>query len=476
MFLTALDLVVGNIGPLDRKLCNIVNNNCDRKSQNMDSTQLSVFSQVISYFTNKDPSYKGKEIEEDNYKGLEMATLSSSNVEEDLLAKKAQRLHEAHKMNNEQSEWFKSVANEPAYQFPSQCFLPSSKRKDLKMQQTDFPTSQVAYNINSNCYENLPVHQTVNNPYSLYPEEELYYPEFNHFEMNQDLEESEQSFQPLSYLYDNIIEFVENTIVQYICQRSSPSPYRLAGEVLARSKLNPNATEFKPTEKIVENHDEKDIQEVIKECEMKTKSVDENIICCKKNAPLLATKCPSEKDIQSCSKICDTDKPENSICDNEEDETDWLSEDESDWDSEEESGGQCIEIDPAEFEDLFSCPLMVSNLSSCQNQSSNKRKIEICKQTEELESSPNSIDKINRKYFDDEVRQSPCNLSNKCVRFCDDIKIIEEPEEIAEELQNARISDFSKRQADKERMERLIAPILMEVHRAKVFEKLHGSS
>merc|ERR1712131_185523 len=101
------------------------------------------------------------------------------------------------------------------------------------MQQTEFPTSQVAYNINSNCYENLPVHQTVNNPYCLYPEE-VYYPEFNNFEMTQEFEESEQSFQPLSYLYDNIIDFVENTIVQYICQRSSPSPYRLAAEVLAR--------------------------------------------------------------------------------------------------------------------------------------------------------------------------------------------------------------------------------------------------
>jgi len=475
MFLTALDLLVGNIGPLDRKLCNIVNNNCDSKSQIMDSTQLSVFSQVISYFTNKDPSYKGKEIEEDTYKGLEMATLSNSNVEEDLLAKKAQRLHEAHKMNNEQSEWFKSVANEPAYQFPSQCFLPPFKRKDSKVQQTDFPTSQVAYNINSNCYENLPVHQTVNNPYSLYPEEELYYPEFDNFEMNQELEESEQSFQPLSYLYDNIIDFVENTIVQYICQRSSPSPYRLAGEVLARSKLNPNATEFKPTEKIEENHDEEDNQDVIDKFDKETKSVDENIICCKKNAPLLSKKCQSEKDVQGCSKICDTDKTENSICDNE-DETDWLSDDESDWDSEEESGGQCIDIDPAEFEDLFSCPLLLSNLSSCQNQSSNKIKSEICKETQEIESSPNSIDKINKRYFDDEAKQSSCNLSNKCVRFCDDIKIIEEPEEIAEELQNARISDFSKRQADKERMERLIAPILTEVHRAKVFEKLHGSS
>jgi len=54
------------------------------------------------------------------------------------------------------------------------------------------------------------------------------------------------------------------------------------------------------------------------------------------------------------------------------------------------------------------------------------------------------------------------------------VVVIEEPDDIAEDLQNARISDFPARKADQERMERLLAPILTKVHRDKMFQKIYG--
>ncbi len=40
----------------------------------------------------------------------------------------------------------------------------------------------------------------------------------------------------------------------------------------------------------------------------------------------------------------------------------------------------------------------------------------------------------------------------------------------------ARISDFASRQADKERRERLLAPILTKEHRDKVYQRLQATS
>ena len=69
---------------------------------------------------------------------------------------------------------------------------------------------------------------------------------------------------------------------------------------------------------------------------------------------------------------------------------------------------------------------------------------------------------------------SSCRKSGKYVTFSDDVKIIEEPEDLANDLQNARISDFPKRQADRERMERLLAPILTVGHRGEIYQKIYG--
>ena len=50
---------------------------------------------------------------------------------------------------------------------------------------------------------------------------------------------------------------------------------------------------------------------------------------------------------------------------------------------------------------------------------------------------------------------------------------VEDPE-MSEALHEARKSDFVQRQVDKERMERLLAPIFAKTHREKIFNALYG--
>merc|ERR1712004_642344 len=63
------------------------------------------------------------------------------------------------------------------------------------------------------------------------------------------------------------------------------------------------------------------------------------------------------------------------------------------------------------------------------------------------------------------------------VRFSDEAtwQVIEEPEDLAEDLCEARCSDLEQRRADRERMERLLGPVFAAVHRRKMFCKIYGS-
>ena len=65
------------------------------------------------------------------------------------------------------------------------------------------------------------------------------------------------------------------------------------------------------------------------------------------------------------------------------------------------------------------------------------------------------------------------NKKIKQVRFSDNIIIILEPDHISDHLKQSRISDFSRRQADMNRMERMLSPILSSEHRKKIFERLY---
>merc|ERR1712115_368320 len=89
--------------------------------------------------------------------------------------------------------------------------------------------------------------------------------------------------------------------------------------------------------------------------------------------------------------ICDIENNEvcdsfsDSLSDDSDDDcmSDDYDDDDSDWDSEEQSTGQCVEIDPSEFEDLFPSPLLLSNLSICQSKSSGP-KTKICTENPSL--------------------------------------------------------------------------------------------
>jgi hypothetical protein len=57
----------------------------------------------------------------------------------------------------------------------------------------------------------------------------------------------------------------------------------------------------------------------------------------------------------------------------------------------------------------------------------------------------------------------------KKVRFNPILNIIFEPENIANDLKKARMSNYQQKQADKTRMERLLSSILSPDHRKKMF-------
>jgi len=495
-------------------------------SPNSVSKRSSVLSQVISYFT----SYSSAtEAEERSFKperrvdNSKMESFESKGSESACLSKKAQMLHSAHKMNDQQSEWFKNTSEAPPFNFPpanQESFQAYSKQKQFKSTEPEGSTSQFALNINSNCYENLQVHQTNHNPYSPYIEEECHPSEFQYFQFEHETEVPQPTFLPFGNLYDNIMDFVETTIVQYVCQRTNPSPLRLAAEILAKSKLNPNANEFTPmvknpavieTEgKIEEKNNSDNLEEFIEDDNTKlvdmekTQEIEGTIINMENEIQQELVK--KEKgepldEVPNCSKLVQCNASHNSICDlkltcggynsgndcyNEDSDDDCFSDDyddDSDWDSEEQSTGQCVEIDPSEFDDLFASPLLVTNLRICQNKSSSSGP-KICavikpssSAKHELNPLNRTISEINSQFFDqDQIISSGCTTFKKCVKFCDVVDVIDEPEDLAEDLQNARISDFPARQADRERMERLLAPIMTKMHRDKMFKKIYGET
>ncbi len=65
------------------------------------------------------------------------------------------------------------------------------------------------------------------------------------------------------------------------------------------------------------------------------------------------------------------------------------------------------------------------------------------------------------------------NIKCKSVQFNLSPFIINEPEDIAQDLQEARKSDFMQRKADAARFERLLSPIFSLEHRTKIWNKLY---
>lgn len=171
--------------------------------------------------------------------------------------------------------------------------------------------------------------------------------------------------------------------------------------------------------------------------------------------------------------------------------------DEDWWDSDEEPCTPSQEIDPTEFQDLFQCGLLVSNLP-LSSLPTNPCKISIiCKPSLERATSPETsssftsvacimlasnpdkactrLDRVNRIY-NDIFPDEGVKASKVVVKFSDNIEVIEEPEDMVDDLAKARISDFKQRMADKERKEKLLAPVFTKIHRQKMFRKIYGEN
>jgi len=359
-----------------------------------------IFSKIFNYISSS-PSLNSvteketKNIQKELYQQPRQKTMNGS---------KAQRLHNSHRMSEQERGWF-SVPQDYGWCSPS--YPPAG---DLS--KPFYTISQPVWNINKNCLEELPVYQ----------EQYQAMPAFPHQWVMEKVE-SEYCFEIIMY---------------------EKSDQRLAAEILANSRLNPNAKEFTP----------KTVIEMKKNCE----ETEEH-----SHADLTGHREGQGDDLTEQDYVCDiklTDEEQSSDEEEEEDD-DW------DWDSDEQSTGECVIVDPTEFEDLFTPSLLVTNFSStchCQNNppsTTNPRLREANKRFLQI--------------YPDDV-EDEMEMTSKTVKFSNDPTIILEPENLAEELQLARIGEFAARQADRERMERLLGPVLTETHRQKVYKNIYGQS
>ena len=345
---------------------------------------------------------------------------------------KAQRLQSCHKMSAQEVGWF-SVP--PEYSCLSHSYPPMEQAKHhcLSPFSPSSSSTQPVYNITTNCFEDLPVFQ-------------------DHHQVDPQFWMREMGGQP----FLNCMEILGR----------EKSDQRLAAEILANSRLNPNAKEFTP-KTVIDKPSETMTMDTIVLSDGHNELIVE-LDRLEDDPGLKQCEEPGEPNCSCDINIIITDEESGSEeftaeegDDEEDEEDDW-------WDSDEESTGECFIVDPAEFEDLFTPSLLINNLSNCNHhppskpQTSNPRLKEANKRFLQI-------------YPDVEGEDCP-EASSKTVKFSSDPTIILEPESLAEELQLARIGEFAARQADKERMERLIAPILTETHRQNIYKQIYGKS
>jgi len=180
------------------------------------------------------------------------------------------------------------------------------------------------------------------------------------------------------------------------------------------------------------------------------------------------------------------------------------------WDSDEEPCTPSQQIDPAEFEDLFCCPLSLTSLHPTKQTASSSSSSSSTTSTFNGHSSsppppspspPSSftsvatislaaaaptkadtrLEIVNRAFnekYSTATREDQEGGKSKSakVHFSDEAtwQVIEEPEELADDLCEARCSDLEQRRADRERMERLLGPVLTAVHRRRMYCKIYG--
>ena len=463
----------------------------------MDSTNL--FSKFFNYFSNSS-DFKRKE--ENFFDQKETIFKDSIRSSHNKMSSKSKKLHDSHKMSPKEENWFNVDPNQYPYWPNYQHFYPKS---------SSLPCFQSVYNINKGCYEDLPI--------SVRTEEfSQNQKDYNNQEDFSVAEEHQSYFQEnMGHIYNNLMNFVEISLVQSVCQRSQlennqqnrmaaeileensglkrPFGYnqqnrmaaeilaasdttmhngkvnkcwvakcleynqqnRMAAEILAASSLNPNAKEFTPANFHSEEH--LDEEKTMVQLDGSSELIEND------ESPQFVNDAILIEDKNESLAIHDNNAGDKTICDNEDDEEDWdEDEDDWDWDSDEEHASvQCVDL--AEFEDLFQVNLLVTNLGSCHPSPPS------------CSSSNPQLREINQRFLKS-YPNSCCERSEpNRVKFSDNPVVILEPESLAEDLQEARInSEFIRRKADKERNERLLAPILTQKHRQNIFQKIYGEN
>lgn len=178
--------------------------------------------------------------------------------------------------------------------------------------------------------------------------------------------------------------------------------------------------------------------------------------------------------------------------------------DDSDWDDLGEGAGCCVVVDLADFDDLgpsFTCPIIErknstsSSLSSssgiaaaeditdsaCSALNSVKERFypESDETAEERLKKAERLRKANERWSDaygENVTGEGCEEEDNRVKFSEPetwAVHLEDPA-LAADLKEARVSDFVRRQLDKERLSRVISPVLQSKHRKEVYERLYG--
>ena len=345
------------------------------------------------------------------------AELETKNIKRDLydqpiqntmngFSSKAQMLHNSHRMSEQERGWF-SVPQDYGWCYPP----PGDPSK------TSYTFSQPVWNVNKNCFEELSVYQEHNQAMQILPSQ---------------------------WVMENV-EVESDYCLEIIMYEKSDQ--RLAAEILANSRLNPNAKEFTPKTVIEMTHEETE-EDLKLQLDGEAEGAEEG----------------QGDDLTVQDYICDiTFSDEEQSSDEEDELEDEEEEDDWDWDSDEQSTGECVIVDPAEFEDLFTPSLLVTNLSST------------CR-CQEKPQPPPKLREANIRFlqmYPDQVKDD-IGITSKTVKFSNDPTIIVEPENLAEELQLARIGEFAARQADRERMERLLGLILTETHRKNVYRRIYG--
>ena len=346
---------------------------------------------------------------------------------------------------------FNSKANLGAYSFLDP---PSSKGP----MSSSVPAYQSVFNMNKGCYENLPISVDSGVSEQQPPTVHHQFPFLSCFPPP-----NMGTWGMVEPLYCDLVDMVETSLVQSVCHTSRLEynlQNRLAAEILAASSLNPNAKEFTPKisdnmEAMTSQNSQKELHEPISNKLDPGDSSNDEIVYNHDEIEEQGT----EKSIDTeQNSSCDSNSEDESDIDEDDDDEDW------DWDSDEEhTSVECVDM--SEFEDLFQVNLLVTSLNICHTQVNPSRSTTCVR-----------VHDVNQRYlclYPDigDTRDRKCS-----VRFSDSLEIILEPENLAEELQEARTSDLSQRQADRERSERLLAPILTRTHREKMFRKIYGEN